>query len=301
MSSSSGTIRPNASLRWRIRSFLGFGSCSGSSCCITNEAGARSSAGSFSSSSTSAAVKKSCSRRHTAAIGVPVKISSPSTRHPEAHDRGADRRHHARERVRDRGSHHARRGGDRVVAGGRGRVARQQRQEPEDPGAQHRESDEHPHTLLARGVAEQQDAPIHADEREGDRRDPPGAAEQPRQEIADRSRFVEPQSEHRHEREHHQEDPERVPSVRRQDLPDRGLRRRLLLLAARLDRRFAVDRLEDVRRVDEARDDERREGEVFVAIGRSSLTPRRAEASSRAQASMITGRITGLRCVTSTK
>src|SRR5262245_48578808 len=71
--------------------------------------------------------------------------------------------------------------------------------------------------------------------------------------------------------------------------------------AGRRDERFFDVRPDAARRVVEARDDERREGEVFVAIGRLSLTAGRAEASSLGQASMITGRITGLRCVTSTK
>ena len=68
------------------------------------------------SSDTSAAVKKSRRLAHAVAIGVPVKISAPSIAKPEAHDRGADRRDHVGERMRDERADHPAGVRDRVVA-----------------------------------------------------------------------------------------------------------------------------------------------------------------------------------------
>ena len=152
----------------------------------------------------------------------------PEQREPEAHDRRPDRGDHVCERVGDQRAHHTARSRDERVAGRRRRVAAEQRQEPEDAGAQHREPDEHTDALLAGRVAQQQDAPVDADYREEHRGHAPRATEQPSEEVPDRARTVEPQPQHRDERDDDQEDPEGIARVRRQDLMD-GRPRRLLL------------------------------------------------------------------------
>ena len=174
------------------------------------------------SSDTSAAVKKSRSVAHTVAIGVPVKISAPSIAKP---------RHTIAAPI---GETTLASGcatsapitppacGNRVVAVGRGGIAAQQRQQPQDRETEHREPDEHPDPLLARRVAEQQDPPIDPDQGEGDRGDAPRATEGPAEEVTDRPGPVEPQPEHRDQREHDQEDPERVARVREKGSGGRG-------------------------------------------------------------------------------
>src|SRR4029079_5400842 len=171
-------------------------------------------------------------------------------------------------------------------------------QQSEDAEPEHGEPDEHPDAFLARGVAQQQDAPIDPDQREGHRRDSPRAPEEPPEEVPDRTRGVEPQAEHGHEREDAQEDPERVAGVRRQDLVDGGLGRRLLLRGPATGRALVGGSAAALA----GRAAGTPRGGSLRGHGEDSLTRQGPAASNPAdQASMITGRITGLRCVTSTK
>src|SRR4029079_2461704 len=158
--------------------------------------------------------------------------------------------------------------------------------------------DEHPDAFLARGVAQQEDAPIDPDQRERHRRDAPRSAEEPAEEVPDRSRRVEPQAEDGDEREDAQEDPERVAGVRRQDLVNRGLGRRLLLRGPATGRALVGGSAAALA----GRAAGTPRGGSLRGHGEVSLTRHGPAASNPAyQASMITGRITGLRWVTSTK
>ena len=226
-SSYAGSTRPKASLSRATRRC--FGAAVGIGSGSIRSAGAVRGSSEGSGSSTSAAVKKSRVRVHTAAIGVPVKISRPSTTRPETHDGGADRRDHAGEGMRGRGAEHAAGARHGVVAVGRRGSSAEERQRPERAGDQDAEPDEHPDPVLASGVAEQHDPPVRADQREHVRGDPERAPRQPREEAPDRAGGSEPDAEHAEERDDHQEDAQRVPRMRRQDLPDRRLRRLLRL------------------------------------------------------------------------
>ena len=153
-----------------------------------------------------------------------------------------------------------------VVARERARVAASEREDAEQPERQDREPDEHPDPVLGRDVTEQHEAPVDPDHREQHGGDPERAAQEPRETVAHRAR----------PRPARPRGPRAAPAR-----PDRCRRRRARAArgsaawacgpasasapaSLRCGFRGAACGLDAER--DEARDDERRDGEVFVAI-----------------------------------
>ena len=129
--------------------------------------------------------------------GVPVKIKQPQRGGSRADDARADRRHQPGQRVGREGSRESGSRGEHVVRLEDPRVPSEERDEPEHAEHEDREPDGHAHAILGGDVPQEDDPPIDADDGEGD-----GAhAERSAQEVGDavprRSGRVEPDREDR--------------------------------------------------------------------------------------------------------